>query len=87
MEISNLPAKEFGVANTIKMDYQAVHNLAGQVSEDAALYVSISDGASELQGEVNGSVVHLPTDTVGGAGKTDNQGVEAARAQERAFSI
>lgn len=73
------------MADVIEMDYQAVHDLAGQVSDDASLYVSISHGASDLGGEVSGAVVTLPVDTVGGAGKTTNEGVNAARTQGKNF--
>lgn len=73
------------MADVIEMDYHAVHTLAGQVSDDAALYVSISHGVNELRGDVSNAVVRLPVDTVGGPGKTDNSGVTDAQKQGRNF--
>ena len=49
------------------------------MSEDAALYVSISHGADELRGDVSNAVIWLPIDTVDASGKTDNSGVIDAR--------
>lgn len=53
---------------------------------DSQTFANIAAGVDDLNGHPSTSIVSLPTDTVGGAGRTDNSGRSALR-EEAGYAV
>lgn len=70
------------MASEVRFDRDAVGIKAQAAWTDNQMFINIADGIGELSSDAGNDVTKLPIDTVGGEGRTDNDGT--ATLKERA---